>query len=99
MKVVDKNYAHICDKVLTEGHKYINERRGVERTQISSHTFRHEFKDGFPLIELKKVPFKSVMAELIWFQAETINLLPIISDFIPFINSDIWSTSPLKSLH
>jgi thymidylate synthase len=64
---INRNYKEIIEKVLFNGAVYKNERRSVNRMQIPSHTFRHEFKDGFPAIGLKKLPFKTVVTELCWF--------------------------------
>lgn len=52
---------------MTEGKEYENKNRGVKRLQIPSYTFRHEFKDGFPAITNKKLYWKGVVGELIWF--------------------------------
>jgi thymidylate synthase len=39
----------------------------VERIQISNYTFKHDFKDGFPAITTKKLFWKGVVGELLWF--------------------------------
>ena len=67
MAKIDIEFREILEKVLTQGIEYANERRNVKRLQIPSYTFRHEFSDGFPALTLKKLAFKSVITELIWF--------------------------------
>ena len=67
MAKIDLEFRAILEAVLTQGIEYNNERRNVKRLQIPSYTFRHEFKDGFPALTLKKLAFKSVITELIWF--------------------------------
>ena len=67
MAKIDLEFRAILETVLTQGLEYNNERRNVKRLQIPSYTFRHEFKDGFPALTLKKLAFKSVITELIWF--------------------------------
>ena len=64
---INKNYKNILEDVLDNGAVYTNERRAVRRRQIPSYTFRHNFEDGFPVIGLKKLPYKMVVAELLWF--------------------------------
>jgi thymidylate synthase len=64
---INRNYKNILEEVLANGAIYNNERRNVERLQIPSYTFRHDFEDGFPALGLKKLPFKTVVAELCWF--------------------------------
>jgi thymidylate synthase len=67
MAKIDNTYKSICNEILSKGTVYINERRKINRLQIPSYTFRHEFKDGFPAITIKKLFYKSVVAELLWF--------------------------------
>ncbi len=67
MSKIDKEFQLLCKKILTEGKEYENKNRGVKRLQIPSYTFRHEFKDGFPAITNKKLYWKGIVGELIWF--------------------------------
>lgn len=67
MATIDREFAALCSKILTEGKEYENKNRGVKRLQIPSYTFRHEFKDGFPAITNKKLYWKGIVGELIWF--------------------------------
>lgn len=67
MSKVDQEFQALCKKILTEGKEYENKNRGVKRLQIPSYTFRHEFKDGFPAITNKKLYWKGIVGELIWF--------------------------------
>lgn len=67
MSKIDIEFQKICRAILDEGVEYNNVRRGVKRLQIPSYTFRHSFKDGFPAMTNKKLPFKSIVGELIWF--------------------------------
>lgn len=67
MSIIDLEFKKLCKTILTYGVEYENKRRGVKRLQIPSYTFRHEFKDGFPALSLKHLPFKSVVGELLWF--------------------------------
>jgi thymidylate synthase len=67
MSKIDFEFASLCRKILDEGLEYENKNRGVKRLQIPSYTFRHEFKDGFPAITNKKLYWKGIVGELIWF--------------------------------
>jgi len=82
---INKNYRNIIEQVLFEGVTYNNERRNVKRLQIPSYTFRHEFKYGFPVIGIKKLPFKTVVTELCWFLRGDNTL-----DFLHEHNCHIW---------
>lgn len=67
MANIDNEFAALCSKILKEGKEYENKNRGVKRLQIPSYTFRHDFKDGFPAITNKKLYWKGIVGELIWF--------------------------------
>ena len=67
MAKIDIEFSKVLEIVLTQGIEYNNDRRNVKRLQIPSYTFRHEFSNGFPALTLKKLAFKSVITELIWF--------------------------------
>ena len=67
MATIDKKFADICKKILESGLEYENKRRGVKRLQIPSYTFRHDFKDGFPALTNKKLYWKGIVGELLWF--------------------------------
>jgi thymidylate synthase len=82
---INRNYKNILEDVLANGATYKNDRRNVERLQIPSYTFRHEFEDGFPAIGLKKLPFKTVVTELCWFLRGDNTL-----DFLHEHNCHIW---------
>lgn len=67
MATVDKTMQKLFKEVLENGKEYDNKRRGVKRLQIKKYDYDHRAKDGFPALTLKKLNFKSVVAELIWF--------------------------------
>ncbi len=67
MAKIDESYQALCREILTNGRPYENKNRGVERLQIPSYTFRHSFADGFPAITNKRLYWKGIITELIWF--------------------------------
>lgn len=67
MATIDVEFREICRAILDNGVEYENKNRGVKRLQIPSYTFRHSFRDGFPAITNKKLYWKGVATELIWF--------------------------------
>ena len=68
MATIDKTFAKVCKKIFENGVEYENKRRGVKRLQIPSYNLRHEFKDGFPALTNKKLYWKGVVGELMWFR-------------------------------
>lgn len=67
MSYIDQEFQKLCKKIVNEGREYEDLSRSVKRLQIPSYTFRHEFKDGFPAITNKKLYWKGIVGELIWF--------------------------------
>jgi thymidylate synthase len=67
MSKVDLEFQKLCKTIVANGREYENKNRGVKRLQIPSYTFRHEFHNGFPAITNKKVYWKGIVGELIWF--------------------------------
>jgi len=68
MSKIDKKYHKLLRKILKKGTKYEDpNRKGVQRIQIPSYTIKHDFIDGFPAITTKKLYWKGVVGELLWF--------------------------------
>mgnify|MGYP003607991452 CR=1 FL=1 len=67
MAKIDLEYCKMISNILLNGIEYFDVNRDVIRRQIPHYTFRHEFKDGFPAITMKKLFWNSVIGELIWF--------------------------------
>ena len=89
MAHIDKSYHNLLDKILQEGYTYEDpNRKGVNRLEIPYYTFRHEFKDGFPAITTKKLNYKSVVTELIWFLRGDTNIKYLLENNVNIWNKD-----------
>ncbi|ACU74670.1 thymidylate synthase [Catenulispora acidiphila DSM 44928] len=62
----DTQYEDLLQRVLTSG-TVKADRTGVGTRSLFGHQLRYRLQDGFPLITTKKVHFKSVAYELLWF--------------------------------
>lgn len=92
MAKIDENYHNLLDKILQEGYTYEDpNREGVNRLEIPSYTFRHEFKDGFPAITTKKLNYKSVVTELIWFLRGDTNIKYLVDNGCNIWNKDAYN--------
>jgi thymidylate synthase len=92
MAVIDKNYHNLLEKILQEGYTYEDpNRKGVNRLEIPSYTFRHEFKDGFPAITTKKLNYKSVVTELLWFLKGSTNIKYLVDNGCNIWNKDAYN--------
>lgn len=91
MAKINKEYHNLLDKILQEGYKYEDpNREGVKRLEIPSYTFRHEFKDGFPAISTKKLHYKNVVTELLWFLKGDTNIKYLIDNGCNIWNKDAY---------
>lgn len=66
MNNADKQYKELLNKILTEGVLEQN-RTGVAAKRIAGFMFEHDMSEGFPLLTLRKLPFKSTKVELEFF--------------------------------
>src|SRR3954465_14568160 len=63
---VDTQYEDLLRKVLTTGVPK-NDRTGTGTVSLFGERLRYDLAAGFPLITTKRVHFKSVAVELLWF--------------------------------
>lgn len=91
MAVIDKTYRQLLEKITTDGYAYEDpNRKGVNRIEIPSYTFRHEFKYGFPAISTKKLHYKNVVTELIWFLRGDTNIKYLVDNGCNIWNKDAY---------
>lgn len=91
MSKIDVRYHQLLQFIVDTGYKYPDpNRKGVERLEIPSYTFRHEFKDGFPAISTKKLHYKNVVTELLWFLKGDTNIKYLIDNGCNIWNKDAY---------
>ncbi|MCD2477909.1 thymidylate synthase [Mammaliicoccus lentus] len=66
MNNFDEAYHDLCRKVLNEGENK-DDRTGTGTISIFGHQMRFDLSEGFPLLTTKKVSFKLIATELLWF--------------------------------
>lgn len=92
MAVIDKPYQKLLDDILTNGYEYEDpNRKGVIRTEIDEYTIRHDLTREFPAITTKKLAWKSVVGELIWFLRGDTNIKYLVDNGIPIWNKDAYN--------
>ena len=66
MNSLDKQYQELLQTILDYGVEK-NDRTGTGTKSIFGYTIRHNMKHGFPLLTTKKMYFKGIVTELLWF--------------------------------
>jgi thymidylate synthase len=69
----DFTYLDLVNRVLTEG-KLKKNRTGIDTIGIFGAQARFDLADGFPLLTTKKVFFKGIVHELLWFISGSTNI-------------------------
>lgn len=92
MNKINRIYESLLIHILNNGYDYEDpNRKGVKRREVLNYTFRHEFKDGFPAITTKKLNYKSVVTELIWFLRSNTNIKYLVDNGCNIWNKDAYN--------
>jgi thymidylate synthase len=84
MNQADQVYLDLCQYILENGTKK-EDRTGTGTISIFGHQMRFNLKEGFPLLTTKRVPFKLIVSELLWFLKGDTNLRYLLQN-----NNHIW---------
>ena len=68
-----KQYHDLMNSVMKEGSEK-GDRTGTGTRSIFGHQIRFDLSKGFPLVTTKKVHFRSIIYELLWFLAGDTNV-------------------------
>ena len=66
MNNLDKQYQELLQSILDYGVEK-KDRTGTGTKSIFGYTIRHKMSDGFPLLTTKKMAWKTMVTELLWF--------------------------------
>ncbi len=66
MNNIDKQYQTLLQDILDNGVTK-SDRTGTGTTSVFGRQIRHKMSEGFPLLTTKKMPFKTIVTELLWF--------------------------------
>jgi thymidylate synthase len=66
MNNLDAQYTALLQDILDNGHQK-KDRTGTGTISVFDRQIRHSMKDGFPLLTTKRIPFRLVVNELLWF--------------------------------
>ncbi len=83
-----KQYLDMCKFVLENGQER-SDRTGTGTISTFGYQTRYNLEEGFPLLTTKKVFFKGILYELLWFITGSTNIQPLVKH-----NVKIWNDWP-----
>jgi thymidylate synthase len=91
MNSLDKQYTDLLQSILDYGVEK-KDRTGTGTKSIFGYTIRHKMSDGFPLLTTKKMAWKTMVTELLWFLRGDTNIKYLVDN-----NCHIWDGDCYKS--
>ena len=88
---LDKQYQDLLQTILDFGCTK-SDRTGTGTKSIFGYTIRHNMKNGFPLLTTKKMAFKTMVTELLWFLRGDTNIKYLVDN-----NCHIWDGDAFKN--
>ena len=90
MRHADLEYLHMCQHVLDKGTKK-EDRTGTGTYSIFGYQMRFDLSQGFPLLTTKRIPFRLIVSELLWFIKGDTNIRYLLQH-----NNNIWNEWAFK---
>jgi thymidylate synthase len=86
---LDLDYQALLQDILDNG-VVKGDRTGTGTVSIFGRQIRHNMKDGFPLLTTKRMPFKTIVTELLWFLQGDTNIKYLIDNGCNIWNGDAY---------
>jgi len=90
MNNLDKKYQQLLSDIITFGVEK-KDRTGTGTISEFGHQIRHKMSEGFPLLTTKKMAWKQIVSELLWFLTGQTNI-----SFLLKHNNHIWDGDAYK---
>jgi thymidylate synthase len=91
MNNIEHDYLKLLHDILNNGVKK-QDRTGTGTISVFGRQIRHDMSLGFPLLTTKKMPFKTIVTELLWFLRGDTNIKYLIDN-----NCHIWDGDAFKN--
>ena len=88
---LDKQYQSLLQDILDNGVSK-KDRTGTGTISVFGRQIRHNMKDGFPLLTTKKMPFRLIATELLWFLRGDTNIKYLVDN-----DCHIWDGDAYKN--
>jgi thymidylate synthase len=89
MSHIDQGYLALLEDVLTNGVEK-NDRTNTGTISVFGRQVRHDMKQGFPLLTTKKMYWKGIVTELLWFLRGDTNIKYLVDNGCNIWNGDAW---------
>jgi thymidylate synthase len=89
MNDIDKQYQQLLKDIIEYGVEK-QDRTGTGTKSIFGYTIRHNMKDGFPLLTTKKMAWKTMVTELLWFLRGDTNIKFLVDNGCNIWNGDAY---------
>ncbi len=90
MNQLDEDYKGLLGSCLYNGIEK-TDRTGTGTLSVFGRQIKHRMKDGFPLLTTKKMPFKTIVTELLWFLRGDTNIKYFVQN-----GCNIWTADAYK---
>jgi thymidylate synthase len=90
MNKLDKDYQNLLKDILENG--VVKETRNGSTISVFGRQIRHDMKTGFPLLTTKKMAWKTMVTELLWFLRGDTNIKYLVDN-----NCHIWDGDAYKN--
>ncbi len=98
MTKFDKQYQDLIKHIYTTGFEYIDpNRKNVKRKEIFCANFLHSSEDGYPILNLRRVPFKNAVSELLLFLKGKNDIRDFWKEGIKFWDQDVLNFHQIES--
>jgi thymidylate synthase len=91
MNNLDKQYTDLLQDILDNGVTK-KDRTGTGTISVFGRQIRHKMSDGFPLLTTKKMHFKSIVTELLWFLRGDTNIKYLLEN-----DCNIWTGDAFRN--
>ena len=90
MNNLDKKYTDLLQDILENGVKK-EDRTGTGTISVFGRQIRHKMSEGFPLLTTKKMYWKGIVTELLWFLRGDTNIKFLVDNDCHIWDGDVWS--------
>ena len=95
-KNIDEQYIDLLKDILENGVKK-GDRTGTGTISVFGRQIRHKMSEGFPLLTTKKMPFKTITTELLWFLRGDTNIKYLVDNDCHIWNGDAYKNYQNKA--